>query len=142
MSVPAWQVLDGMPAWQVTQIPRPALAGGDGAGGAGPDAPPAASGGRGQRMLSLASAARSGSAVAFGWVRDTGSGPVSVIAAGKGLCADDDGAMAAAVPPGTVPLGYPAGALGRPLPPGGLTAAFTALPYWMPVAITPVALLA
>jgi hypothetical protein len=139
MSVPAWQLLAGLPAWQVTQIPRPGPAGGDPAGGTGPRRTPA--GGREQRMLSLAAAARSGSAAAFGWARGTASGPVTVIAAGQGLCADD-GTAPGDGPAGPVPLSYPAGALGRPLPPGGLAAAFTALPCWLPVAITPDALLA
>jgi hypothetical protein len=92
-------------------------------------------------MMALASAARSGSAAAFGWVRATGSGPVRVIAAGKGMSAGEED-TGAADPAGPVPLAYPAGATGRPLPPGELTAALTALPYWMPVAITPDALLA
>ena len=144
MSVPAWQVLAGLPAWQVTQIPRPALPGGDTtAGSTAPGKTAAAWGdaGRGQRMMALASAARSGSAAAFGWVRGTGSGPVTVIAAGKGMSAGEEGTGPAG-PAGPVPLGYPAGAAGRPLPPGELTAAFTVLPCWMPVAITPDALLA
>jgi hypothetical protein len=62
MSVPAWQVLAGLPAWQVTQIPRPALPDADTtAGSTAPGKTAAASGdaGRGQRMMALASAARS-----------------------------------------------------------------------------------
>jgi uncharacterized protein len=130
MSVPAWQLLAGLPAWEITEIPRPVPPGGDTANGtAGRDA-----GERERRMLSLASASRAGSAAAFGWVRESAGGPVRVIAAGNGLRADDDDA--AGQPGQPIPLGYPAGALGRPLPPGGLSAAFTALPCWIPVAIT------
>src|ERR1700678_1678721 len=115
MTVPAWQVLAGLPAWQVTQIPRPALPDGETtAGSAAPGTAASGDTGRGQRMMSLASAARSGSAAAFGWVRTTGSGPVRVIAAGKGMSAADEGSGAAG-PAGLVPLDYPAGATGRPL---------------------------
>ena len=77
MTSPAWDLLAGLPAWQLTELPRPAVRGEDPAG-APPDSAPRD---RDKRMLALASAARSGSAVAFGWVRETGSGPVRVIAA-------------------------------------------------------------
>jgi hypothetical protein len=62
-----------------------------------------------------------------------------VIAAGDGLrpaITDEEAGAASATP-----LAYPAGALARALPPGGLTGAFAVLPYWVPVAITPDALL-
>jgi uncharacterized protein len=130
MSAPAWQLLAGLPAWEITEIPRHLPPGGDTANStAGRDA-----GERERRMLSLASASRAGSAAAFGWVRESAGGPVCVIAAGNGLRADDG--SAAGQPGQPIPLGYPAGALGRPLPPGGLPAAFTALPCWVPVAVT------
>jgi uncharacterized protein len=129
MSVPAWQLLAGLPAWEITKIPRHPPPSGEAANGTGRYA-----GERERRMLSLASASRAGSAAAFGWVRESAGGPVRVIAAGNGLRTEDDGA--AGQPGQAAALGYPAGTIGRPLPPGGLPAAFTALPCWVPIAIT------
>jgi uncharacterized protein len=133
MSAVAWRLLTGLPAWEVTEIPRMTPSGaasGDRAAGQE----------RRTRMLSLASASRAGSPVAFGWVREHAHGPVRVIAAGDGMFADDgsNGAGPAGSP---VPLGFPPGAAGKALPPGGLAAAFTAMPCWASVAVTADALL-
>jgi hypothetical protein len=131
MSAPAWQLLNSLPAWEITEIPRISHARADGArnghGLAGAE--------RGKRMQSLAAASRRGSPAAFGWVRAQARGPVRVIAAGDGLRADEDSTGP------VIPLAYPAGANGQILPPGGGAEAFAALPYWVPVAIIPDALL-
>jgi hypothetical protein len=131
MSAPAWQLLNGLPAWEITEIPRDSH---DRGGSDGRDRGLAGAE-RGTRMQSLAAASRRGSAAAFGWVRAQPGGPVRVVAAGDGLRADEDSAGP------VIPLAYPAGARGRVLPPGSGTEAFTALPCWVPVAITPDALL-
>ena len=129
MSAPAWQLLTGLPAWEVTEIPRvvsPDAESGDRRAGQE----------REKRMLSLASACRAGSSAGFGWVRDQARGRVRVIAAGNGMRADEGGAGTTGVPDSPVPLSFPVGAMGKALPPGGLVGALSALPCWVPVAIT------
>src|ERR1700677_3778158 len=69
-----WQVLSCLPAWQVTEIPRPR---GDGDGG---------DWGAEERFAALASAYGCGGPVAVAWIRDRPGGPVRVLAAGT-----DDG---------------------------------------------------
>jgi hypothetical protein len=77
MSGPAWQALTGLPAWEITQIPRPPEpAEGTPPAGDRPGRQAA------QRLQVLAAAFHRGAPVAFGWVRDRESGPVRVIAAG------------------------------------------------------------
>jgi uncharacterized protein len=131
MSAPAWQLLASQPAWDITEIPRPSrprpASAADAFGQAAAD--------RDIRVQSLASACRWGTPAAFGWVRANAGGPVRVIAAGPGLTAGEDSAGP------VIPLAFPAGARGRPLPPGGVADAFTVLPCWVPVAITTDALL-
>ena len=118
MSDPVWKALGEQPAWEIAEIPRPGPPGAD------------ASAERERRMLSLAAASRKDSPVAFGWVRENAGGPVRVITAGAGLDAGGEGEGP------LVPLAFPAGALGRPLPPGDLAAAFTAIASWVPIAVT------
>ncbi|MCL2584233.1 MAG: ATP-binding protein, partial [Streptosporangiales bacterium] len=136
MTVPAWDMLGGLPAWRLTELPRVAPRGEDRNENAAELATEAAE----DRMLALASACGEGSPVAFGWIREEAGGPVQVIAAGNGMRAEGAGAQAGSE--GLMKLGYPAGARGVPLAPGGLGAAFDALPWWIPIAITPDALMA
>lgn len=128
MGDPAWQLLDGLPAWEITEFPRTSHAPGDGSANSGGLAGTQ----RYRRMQSLAAAARLGSPAAFGWVRARAGGPVRVIAAGDGLGADDNDGAAGATDSTdqVIPLACPAGARGRALPPGGGARAFTALPCW------------
>jgi hypothetical protein len=129
MSGPAWQALTGLPAWEITQIPRRDVSRRDADSGGGP-----ADRGAGQRLQALAAAYRRGAPVAFGWVRDQAGGPVRVIAAGHGLAAaaDDSGEAA---------LTLPAGARARPLHAGEAARAFAALACWTPLPVVADALL-
>jgi hypothetical protein len=68
---PPWQLLSGLPAWQVTELPRD-----------GEDSTV-------RRAQELVSAYCSGTAIAVGWIREHASGPVRVIAAGHDLAAGD-----------------------------------------------------
>ena len=74
-----WQVLSALPAWQLTQVPRPrsaattaGLTSGSGDGAA-------------QRAAELVSAWCRSAPVAVAWVRERAGGPVRVITAGPGL---------------------------------------------------------
>jgi hypothetical protein len=129
MGGPVWQVLAGLPAWEITQIPRrdgprPELTSGD-----------RADHGAVQRVQALVAAYHRGAAVAFGWIRDRTGGQVQVIAAGPGLAAATDGT-------GETILTLPAGARARPLAVGGAAPLFASLACWIPVAVTADALLA
>src|SRR5882724_5314719 len=85
MSDQAWQALTGLPAWEITQIPR--------CDGPRPESSPAEGldFGAGQRAQALAAAHRRGAPVAFGWIRDRAAGPVRIIAAGPGVAAVAEG---------------------------------------------------
>jgi hypothetical protein len=129
MGGPAWQALAGLPAWEITEIPRP---GEPGQGEA--RSSDRADRGAAQRMQALAAACQRGVPVAFGWVRDRAGGPVRVIAAGPGL--------AAASSADETVLTLPAGARARPLPVGGAALAFAGIRCWTPLALTADAILA
>src|SRR5690349_17574911 len=88
MAPSAWQMLCGLEAWRVIQIPRPP----------GRRSPGQATGGgldgdegdllTGQRAAALGAAYHGGSGpVGFAWVRDRAGGPVQVVAAGRALAA-------------------------------------------------------
>src|SRR5580693_4646150 len=65
----AWDVLQALPAWLITSVPRrpqPAAA------GSAEDGDVLAA----QRLAALASAFHAGSPVAFGWAREAAGGPV------------------------------------------------------------------
>jgi len=129
MSGPAWWALTGLPAWEITQIPRAAEPRAESPVGGGADH------GTARRVQALAAACRRGAPAVFGWIRDRTAGPVRVIAAGPGIAAASDGA-------GETVLTLPAGARARPLPAGGTAAVFGALGCWVPVAMIADALLA
>src|ERR1700719_4465372 len=75
-----WQVLRGLPAWQITEFPRRPHARPDSA----PDQDRADLGTT-QRLQALVSAFHYGAPVAFGWLREHAGGPVRVLAAGPAL---------------------------------------------------------
>jgi DNA helicase HerA-like ATPase len=119
----AWQALDGLGAYRITEIPRPAAA----------VTPRDRSydAGRPQRIAALAAAyhawAASGEpgepgALAFGWVRHSAGGPVQVLVAGAGLVGSETD--------GEALLTLPGGARAEPLPPGTLSGLLTRLPAW------------
>jgi hypothetical protein len=129
MGGPVWQVLTGLPAWGITQIPRRDGARSESTSDDGADH------GSAQRVQALAAAYQRGAPVAFGWVRDRVGGRVQVIAAGPGLAAAADGT-------GETILTLPAGARAWPLAAGGSAALFASLPCWTPVAVMADVLLA
>jgi hypothetical protein len=109
----AWDMLSGLPAWQMTEVPRP---GGDQPG------TPATDLGADLRVQALASAYGTGEPVAVAWLRDQAGGPVRVIAAGTGLAGGEDS--------GEMVLTLPPGARGVPLGDGEATRALAGLPCW------------
>src|ERR1700760_1744028 len=112
----AWRRLCGLPAYEITEIPRRDE---DEAGaGVGRERDP----GRAQRMAALVAAYHSGDPVAFGGLGGPGGGPVRVLAAGS--------ALAGSVAAGEVVLALPGGARGRVLPTGTLAGAMAGLSCW------------
>jgi uncharacterized protein len=113
-----WQVVSALPAWQLTQVPRPPQRddedrpGGPGSGGV-------------QRAAELTSAWCRAAPVAVGWVRERAGGPVRVITAGPALAAASDN--------GQDVLTLPAGARGLPLP-AGAAPVLAAVPCWTQLA--------
>src|ERR1700677_4987226 len=108
------QVLSGLPAWQVTEIPRP---GQDQDGGDWST--------EGQ-VAALASAYGFGGPVAVAWIRDRPGGPVRVLTAGEALAAGTDSRQ--------VVLTMPSGARGVPLRDGRAARELAALPCWTRIA--------
>jgi DNA helicase HerA-like ATPase len=125
----AWDDLNELGAYRITEIPRRAEAD---TAPPSPGQPPAqaADPGRTQRLAALIAAYHAGAdakgngsgAIALGWVRDSAGGPVQVLAAGAGLVGSDDGRE--------VFLTLPGGARARPLPRAGLTGLMARLPSW------------
>ena len=128
MSGPVWQVLNGLPAWEVTQIPRRDAHGETVRGDQGDH-------GAAQRVQALAAAYQRGAPTVFGWIREQAGGRVRVIAAGPGIAAATDGT-------GETVLTLPAGARAWPLAPGGVASLFTSLGCWTSIGIIADALLA
>jgi uncharacterized protein len=112
-----WQVLSGLPAWQITEIPRPGLGLGLGEDG---------DWGGEERVAAFASAYGCGGPVAVGWVRDRPGGPVRVLTAGAALVAGADA--------GEAVLTVPSGARGGLLREGEAARALAALPCWTRIA--------
>jgi hypothetical protein len=115
MAASAWQLVCGLDAWRVTQIPRRPVR-----------LPPAGADDDGdllaaQRAAAL-SAAYHGDAgpVGFAWVRDCPGGPVQVLAAGPGMAVAGGG--------WDTVLKIPAGGRGEPTRAGGLARALGASP--------------
>jgi uncharacterized protein len=120
----AWQELDGLDAYRITEIPRRPEAGET-------QAPrdQQADPGRTQRLAALIAAyhAVAGSksdgtgALAMGWVRHRAGGPVQLLAAGPGLVGGGNGELF---------LTLPGGARAEPLPAGTLSELLGRLPCW------------
>jgi hypothetical protein len=115
-----WQVLPALPAWQVTQLPRPSSHD-DG----NPDSR-IADDGTAQRAQELVSAYCRAAPVAVAWVREQASGPVRVITAGPGIAPGRDD--------GQDVLTFPSGARGQRLPDGQVGQLLAAFPCWIPLA--------
>ena len=116
-----WEVLSGLPAWQLTQVPRPSPRRDEARpGDRAPDD------GTAQRAAELVSAWCRSAPVAVAWVREQPGGPVRVITAGPDLAAGSD--------TGQDVLVLPAGARGQPLGTGGAAILVSALPCWEPLA--------
>jgi uncharacterized protein len=115
----SWQIIAGLPVWQVTEIPRSPQR-------HGREPSDMRDLGRTQRFQSLAAAYCRGAPVVFGWVREHPQGPVRVLAAGPGLAGSTDGHQAV--------LTLPSSARGRLLPAGEADAILTRVPCWTPLA--------
>lgn len=102
-----WDTLAALPAWQITEIPRP-------------DGDPGRDIGTGQRLAALASAYGAGEPLAVAWLRDRPAGPVQVLTAGPALASGHDSGQAL--------LTLPPGARGLPLPDGEAARMLARLP--------------
>ena len=154
MASSAWQMLCGLEAWRVTQVPRPPRHRSPGQPPGGPDGDEGDLL-AGQRAAALGAAYHGGSGpVGFAWMRDRAGGPVQVIAVGRALAATTanraattgpapaahgaapagHGAAAASDTNQTAALKLPAGGRGQALGPGGLARMLAALGGWVRVA--------
>jgi len=124
----AWDVLNELGAYRVTEIPRRPETDGM---RPSPDEP--ADTGRTQRLAALIAAYHAGAqangdgpaALAVGWVRHSTGGPVQLLAAGPGLVGGHAGQE--------VFLTLPGGARAEPLAPGTLAGLMARLPCWRPI---------
>jgi len=123
-----WQILSALPAWQLTQIPRPPFHDG------GRPADRASGDGAVQRAAELVSAWCRSAPVAVAWLRERAGGPVRVITAGPALAAGSDD--------GQDVLMLPAGARGLPLQGGQAVGLLAAIPCWTELAAVSDVLLA
>jgi uncharacterized protein len=114
-----WQVLSALPAWQVTQVPRPPGGERRPDGGSRDD-------GVARRAQELVSAHCRAATVAVAWLRERAGGPVRVITAGPGLAAGCDN--------GQDVLAQPSGARGQRLPDGHAARLLAAVPCWIQLA--------
>jgi len=137
----AWDVLNQLDAYRITEIPRRAApeadpggaAGSSGSAGGSAPASVAGDAGRTQRAAALIAAYHAGAetkgsglgAVAIGWLRPSADGPVQLLAGGTSLAGSE------ADP--EVLLTLPAGARAQPLLPGTLARLMSQLPAWRAV---------
>src|SRR6476620_3909386 len=120
----AWDALNGLDAYRITEIPRRPEP------GAAPAPADSDDPGRTQRLAALVAAYHLGAevksdgsgALAIGWVRHDTDGPVQLLAAGPGLVGSEEGHE--------VFLALPGGARARPLGRGSLTGLMARLPAW------------
>ncbi|MGD0557303.1 MAG: hypothetical protein ABSA93_20275, partial [Streptosporangiaceae bacterium] len=119
-----WQVLSGLPAWQILEIPRPDL----------DDASVPRDDGAARRAQALTATFSTGSPLAVGWVREQAGGPVRVICAGSAMAAAEGGDLDV--------LAMPSGARGKRLADGQATALLGVMPSWTQTAAVADVLLA
>ena len=125
----AWDALNELEAYRITEIPRRSEADATRPSQDEPTDP-----GRTQRLAALIAAYHAGAeakgngagAVAIGWIRHMAGGPVQVLAAGAGLV----GSHAAE----EVFLTLPGGARAQPLLRGALASLMAQLPSWRAIA--------
>jgi DNA helicase HerA-like ATPase len=121
----AWQELDGLDAYRITEIPRRPDAAETATTPRQPGDP-----GRMQRFAALIAAYHAGvgsridgtGALAIGWVRNRAGGPVQLLTAGQGLVGSGKD--------GELFLTLPGGARAEPLPRGTLSELVGQLPCW------------
>jgi len=123
----AWDTLNELDAYRITEIPRPDA---EATGPARPAEAEPGDTGRTQRLAALIAAYHAGAdtkgngagALVVGWIRHGEAGPVQVLTAGPGLVGSAAGPEAF--------LTLPGGARGRPLPRGTLAGLMAQLPSW------------
>src|SRR2546428_459543 len=121
----AWDALNELDAYRITEIPRRSEA-----DVTQPSREQPNDAGRTQRLAALIAAYHAGTepkgngsgALAIGWIRHSAGGPVQVLTAGAGLVGSDAGQE--------VFLTLPGGARAQPLLPGTLAGLMTQLPSW------------
>src|SRR5260370_4276462 len=121
----AWDTLNELDAYQITEIPRRADVGATQTAQQQPN-----DAGRTQRVAALVAASQAGSeskstgagALAVGWIRHSAGGPVQFLTAGAGLVGSG--------PDQEIFLTLPGGAKARPLHRGTLARLMTQLPCW------------
>ncbi len=111
----AWDALAELPAWLITQIPRPRQPCGD-------NTEVQRDAGTGQRFQALAAACGRADPVAIAWAREEPGGQVRVLAAGSALAAGHDQGQAV--------LTLPAGARGARLAPRDAAETLARIPCW------------
>jgi hypothetical protein len=119
-----WELLRGVPACRLTEMPRRHIAE-DADSGSGRDE------WRDQRLAALISAYHArGGRVAVGWRRLDAAGPVEVFVAGRTLMTEGGDPRGGPASERGAILSLPAGGRGRLLPDGSLAEAMGALPCW------------
>jgi len=128
----AWDTLNELDAYRITEIPRGPAA--EGTGQARPAETEPGDTGRTQRLAALIAAYHAGAdtkdvgagALVVGWIRHGEAGPVQVLTAGPGLVGSGAGPEAF--------LTLPGGARARPLPRGTLAGLMAQLSSWRAIA--------
>ncbi len=111
---PVWDVVRGLAACRLGEVPRGRVVDGDDSAGRDD--------GRGQRLAALVSAYHGDGPVLIGWRRAKVGGPVEVFVGGSGLISEEDA--------GEAVLSLPAGGRGRMLPAGAVADAMGEMPVW------------
>jgi DNA helicase HerA-like ATPase len=109
-----WDVVRGVPACRLAEIPRRRISDDSDADGRDES--------RGQRLAALVSAYHGDEPVLIGWRRAQAAGPVEVYVGGRGLITEADA--------GAAVLSLPAGGRGRVLRPGAVADVMNDLPHW------------
>ncbi|GLY81614.1 ATP-binding protein [Actinoallomurus iriomotensis] len=115
MAEPVWDVVRGVPACRLAEVPRRRLT--------DEGEVPERDDGRDQRLAALVSAYHSGDPMLLGWRRESAAGPVEVFVGGHGLITEEDDGGAA--------LSLPVGGHGRMLGPGAVAEVMREFPSWV-----------